>query len=68
VGQGFNAAQLSEEGLDIAVRIGSLADSSLVARQVGSVRRVVVASPAYLARRAFLDSAVKIFRDVDVIR
>jgi DNA-binding transcriptional LysR family regulator len=42
---------LIEDGLDLAVRIGPLADSSLVARQVGSVRRVVVASPAYLARR-----------------
>jgi DNA-binding transcriptional LysR family regulator len=42
---------LIEEGLDIAVRIGRLADSSLVARQVGSVRRVVVASPAYIALR-----------------
>jgi DNA-binding transcriptional LysR family regulator len=42
---------LIEEGLDLAVRIGPLADSSLVARHVGSVRRVVVASPAYLARR-----------------
>jgi DNA-binding transcriptional LysR family regulator len=42
---------LIEEGLDLAVRIGLLADSSLVARQVGTVRRVVVASPAYLARR-----------------
>jgi DNA-binding transcriptional LysR family regulator len=41
---------LIEEGLDLAVRIGPLADSSLVARQVGSVRRVVVASPVYLAR------------------
>src|SRR5260370_27726170 len=41
---------LIEEGLDLAVRIGPLADSSLVARQVGNVRRVVVASPAYLAR------------------
>ena len=42
---------LIDEGLDLAVRIGPLADSSLVARLVGSVRRVVVASPAYLARR-----------------
>jgi DNA-binding transcriptional LysR family regulator len=42
---------LIEEGLDLAVRIGPLTDSSLVVRQVGSVRRVVVASPAYLARR-----------------
>jgi DNA-binding transcriptional LysR family regulator len=42
---------LIEEGLDLAVRIGPLADSSLVARPVGSVRRVVVASPDYLARR-----------------
>jgi len=42
---------LIEERLDVAVRIGALADSALVARQVGSVRRVVVASPEYLARR-----------------
>ena len=42
---------LIEEGLDLAVRIGPLADSSLVARQIGSVRRVVVASPGYLERR-----------------
>jgi DNA-binding transcriptional LysR family regulator len=39
---------LADEGLDIAVRIGELADSGLVARQVGHVRSVVVASPAYL--------------------
>src|ERR1043165_799744 len=42
---------LVEDGIDLAVRIGILADSSLVARQVGEMRRIVVASPAYLKRR-----------------
>ena len=39
---------LVEEGVDVAVRIGHLADSSLVARHVGEMRRIVVASPNYL--------------------
>ena len=39
---------LIEEGVDVAVRIGHLADSSLVAIPVGTVRRVVCASPGYL--------------------
>jgi len=41
---------LVDEGVDLAVRIGHLADSSLVVRRVGSTRRVVVASPRYLER------------------
>lgn len=41
---------LLEEGIDVAVRIGRLPDSSLLATPVGAVHRVVVASPAYLAR------------------
>ena len=41
---------LVEEGVDAAVRIGHLADSSLVARAVGDMRRMVVASPDYLAQ------------------
>jgi DNA-binding transcriptional LysR family regulator len=42
---------LVEDGVDLAVRIGHLADSSLVARNVGDMRRIVVASPDYLKRR-----------------
>jgi DNA-binding transcriptional LysR family regulator len=42
---------LVEDGIDVAVRIGHLPDSSLVARHVGSMPRIVVASLDYLARR-----------------
>jgi DNA-binding transcriptional LysR family regulator len=38
------------EGFDVAIRIGSLPDSELVARQVGEVGRTIVAAPAYLDR------------------
>ena len=41
-------ANLVEEGIDAAVRIGHLPDSSLVAIPLGEVRRVMCASPAYL--------------------
>lgn len=41
---------LLDEGFDVGIRIGALADSSLVARSIGAVRRVVVASPAFLRR------------------
>jgi DNA-binding transcriptional LysR family regulator len=39
---------LVEDGVDAAIRIGHLADSTLVARQVGEMRRIVVASRKYL--------------------
>ena len=39
---------LMEEQADVAVRIGELPDSTLVATGVGAVRRVICASPAYL--------------------
>lgn len=42
---------LIEDGIDVAVRIGDPPDSSLIAIKVGAVRRVLVASPAYLAAR-----------------
>jgi DNA-binding transcriptional LysR family regulator len=42
---------LVEDGVDLAVRIGHLPDSTLVARHVGEMRRIIVASNAYLKRR-----------------
>ena len=41
---------LLEEGLDVAVRIGDLPDSTLQAVRVGHVQRVICAAPGYLAR------------------
>lgn len=39
---------LVKEGVDLAIRIGPLADSTLIARKIGSSPRVVVANPEYL--------------------
>jgi len=44
---------LIEARVDIAVRVGELADSSLVARKLGSMTRQLCASPAYLAERGW---------------
>jgi DNA-binding transcriptional LysR family regulator len=42
---------LLDEHIDVALRIGELKDSSMIAIRVGEVRRVVCASPGYLAKR-----------------
>jgi DNA-binding transcriptional LysR family regulator len=41
---------LISEGVDVAFRFGPLADSNATARRLGSIQRVLVASPAYLRR------------------
>ena len=41
---------LVEEGIDVSLRMGSLPDSSLTARRLASAPRLVLATPAYLAR------------------
>jgi DNA-binding transcriptional LysR family regulator len=48
---GDRNVDLIDEAIDVAVRIGHLPDSSLLARQVGEVRRLWVASPGYLRKR-----------------
>jgi DNA-binding transcriptional LysR family regulator len=42
---------LQEENVDLAVRIGELPDSGLIATRVGSIRRMTCGSPKYLSQR-----------------
>ncbi len=42
---------LLENGIDVALRMGDLGDSSMTARRIASARRMVVAAPAYIAER-----------------
>ena len=44
------AVDLVKEGFDVAVRAGHLIDSTLVARRLGTIKRVLIAAPAYLKR------------------
>ncbi|ARR51538.1 LysR family transcriptional regulator [Photobacterium damselae subsp. damselae] len=45
-----NLSNLAESGLDIVIRYGELADSNLISRKLASSRRVLCASPQYLAK------------------
>ncbi|TDK31903.1 LysR family transcriptional regulator [Rhizobium deserti] len=55
-----------EEGYDLAVRFGSLADSSLIARQLAPNRRVICAAPEYLERYG-RPSSVEDLVDHDIV-
>ena len=46
------AVNLIEDGFDVALRIGPLTDSAMIAIRLGDVRRVVVASPRYLKQHS----------------
>jgi len=48
---GDRVVNLLEDHVDLALRIGALPDSGLITTQLGSLRQVVCASPAYLARK-----------------
>lgn len=50
VGIGDRPVDLVEEGVDCAIRVGALEDSTMIARRVGLFQRVTVASPEYLKR------------------
>jgi DNA-binding transcriptional LysR family regulator len=44
-------SNLAEDQIDLAVRVGSLPDSSLIASHIGETRRIICGSPAYFAER-----------------
>ncbi|MEM1347434.1 MAG: LysR family transcriptional regulator [Myxococcota bacterium] len=48
---GSRFVNLSESGVDVAVRVGGLAASSLIAKRIGAVPRVIVGAPEYMCRR-----------------
>jgi len=56
---------LVEEGIDVAVRIGELADSSLVTRRFGTTQRVLIASREYLRSLPTGLNAPKVPQDLE---
>ncbi len=48
---GDRPLNMLQEHVDVAIRLGPLADSALIARRIGEVRKVLAASPDYLGRR-----------------
>ncbi|MFM0477024.1 LysR family transcriptional regulator [Paraburkholderia strydomiana] len=63
---GGRAEGLIENGVDCAVVVGNLADSSLRSRRIASLQAITVASPEYLARRG-VPRDIEALRDHDII-
>lgn len=57
---GDRVVNLLEDHVDLAVRISELADSSLIATRIGSIRRVVCGSPAYFAAHGVPRSPIEL--------
>jgi DNA-binding transcriptional LysR family regulator len=58
---------LVEEGVDVAIRIGSLPDSSLIATKLGQTRRVLAAAPAYLVEKGGMPEHPRELARYDII-
>ena len=63
---GDRLVDLTAEGIDCALRVGDLPDSSLVARRIGLMRFVIAATPGYLAERG-VPATVDALRQHDAI-
>jgi len=63
-----SVVDLVRDGIDIGVRLGKLADSSLVARKIAPYRRVVCASPEYLAKQPRPRDPTELVRHVCIFR
>ena len=59
-------ADLVEQGIDLAIRVGEVTDPGLIARRIGTVRRITVASPSYLRKNRLPKSPTEL-RDHDCI-
>jgi LysR family transcriptional regulator for bpeEF and oprC len=66
IGFGDRFVDLIQEGVDSAIRVGKMEDSSLVARRLGALRSITTASPSYLSRHGEPNSLEKLQQHVGV--